>query len=71
MALVCRHDIPLFLCNIVTAGEQQVYPIALIEHLFDFLPLEATVLVFYDIGCTLEKSLHIVSPLYFITSIIL
>ena len=60
MAMVCRHDIPLFLCNIVSAGEQQLYLITLIEHLFSYLPPEASILVFYDIGCTLERSLRIV-----------
>ncbi|KAF8993326.1 hypothetical protein BDQ17DRAFT_1392690 [Cyathus striatus] len=51
MALVCRHDIPLFIVNIDTAGEQQKYSVALIEHLFGLMPNNATVSVLYDIGC--------------------
>ncbi|KIJ95309.1 hypothetical protein K443DRAFT_108926 [Laccaria amethystina LaAM-08-1] len=38
MALICRHDIPLFLVNIDTPGEQQKYPVALIQHLFTLIP---------------------------------
>ena len=58
MALVCRHDIVLFLANVDTPGEQQKYGIALIEHLFTQIPSSATVAVFYDIGCVLDRSLH-------------
>ncbi|KAG0695573.1 hypothetical protein DFH29DRAFT_984921 [Suillus ampliporus] len=50
MALICRHDIPLF-C------EQQKYPIALIEHLFTLLPPQATVVTLYDFGCVLVWTL--------------
>ncbi|KAJ2923506.1 hypothetical protein H1R20_g13589, partial [Candolleomyces eurysporus] len=56
MALVCRHDIPLFLTNIDTPGEQQKYPIALIKHLFSFIPEDATVMVQYDVGCIVDRS---------------
>ena len=57
MALICRHDIPLFLVNIDTPGEQQKYGIALIEHLFTLLPSQANVIVLYDVGCVLARSL--------------
>ena len=60
MALVCRHDIPLFLANIDTPGEQQKYSVALIEHLFSLLPPKATVAVLYDVACVLDHSLHLV-----------
>lgn len=62
MALICRHDIPLFLANIDTPGEQQKYSIALIEHLFTLLPPAATVGITYDVGCVLDRSLQLVSP---------
>ena len=58
MALVCRHDIVIFLANIDTPGEQQKFGITLIDHLFCHLPREATVAVFYDIGCVLDRSLR-------------
>ncbi|KAF8452432.1 hypothetical protein L210DRAFT_3383491, partial [Boletus edulis BED1] len=57
MALICRHDIPLFFTNIDTPGEQQKYSIALIEHLFSLLPLRATVVLLYDIGCVIDRSI--------------
>ena len=61
MALICRHDIPLFLANIDTPGEQQKYPVALIEHLFALIPDHSTVAVLYDVGCVLDCSLEKVS----------
>lgn len=61
MALVCRHDIPIFFADIDTPGEQQKYAVALIERLFSLLPSNATVVVLYDIGCVLDRSLHTVS----------
>lgn len=57
MAIVCRHDIPLFFANIDTPGEQQKYAVALLEHLFSLLPSNATVAVLYDVGCVLDRSL--------------
>ncbi|KAG6877328.1 hypothetical protein C0993_008548 [Termitomyces sp. T159_Od127] len=58
MALVCRHDIPIFLANIDTPGEQQKYAVAMIEYLFSLLPPSATLAVLYDVGCVLDRSLH-------------
>ena len=58
MALVCRHDVVIFLANIDTPGEQQKFGVALIEHLFSHLPKEATLVVYYDIGCVLDRSLR-------------
>ena len=57
MALICRHDIPLFFANINTPGEQQKYSVALIEHFFSLIPFEANVVILYDIGCVLARSL--------------
>ncbi|KAJ3558744.1 hypothetical protein NM688_g740 [Phlebia brevispora] len=59
MAMICRHDIPLFLVNMDTPGEQQKYAIALLEHLFNLLPSNATVKALYDIGCLLDRSIHL------------
>ncbi|KAI0628535.1 hypothetical protein C8Q77DRAFT_1067668 [Trametes polyzona] len=77
MALVCRHDIVLFLANIDSPGEQQKYAIALLERLFEEIPDTATVAAFYDIGCVLDRSiqsyellpLRIASRLVFATSV--
>ncbi|KAG2104684.1 uncharacterized protein F5147DRAFT_551385, partial [Suillus discolor] len=57
MALICRHDIPLFFANIDTPGEQQKYAVALLEHLFSLLPTDTTVIALYDVGCVLSRSL--------------
>ncbi|KAG0697549.1 hypothetical protein DFH29DRAFT_1003608 [Suillus ampliporus] len=57
MALICRHDIPLFFANIDSPGEQQKYSVALIEHLFTLLPPQATVVTLYNVGCVLARSL--------------
>ena len=61
MALVYCHDIALFFANIDTPGEQQKYTVALLEHLFSLIPTCATVISLYDIGCVLDRSLHLVS----------
>lgn len=60
MALVCRHDIPLFFANIDTPGEQQKYAVSLLKHLFSLIPTCATVVSLYDIGCALDRSLNLV-----------
>jgi hypothetical protein len=56
MALLCRHDEPLFVANIDTPGEQQKYAVALIEELFRHLPLYLRVCALYDVGCVLDRS---------------
>jgi Kyakuja-Dileera-Zisupton transposase len=63
MALCCRHDIPIFVANIDTPGEQQKYAVALLSKLFSLLPPKATVVAFYDVGCVLDRSLQTVSVL--------
>lgn len=60
MALVCRHDIPLFLANIDTPGEQQKYMVALLKHFFTLIPHDSTVAALYDVGCVLDRSLSLV-----------
>lgn len=57
MALICRHDIPVFFANIDLPGEQQKYYVALLQHLFSLLPPEAMVVALYDVGCVLAQSL--------------
>ena len=63
-ALVCRHDIPLFMCNIDTPGEQQKYAVALVTKFFENIPESATATVLYDIGCVLDRSVRRVMKLY-------
>lgn len=60
MSLVCRHDVPLFVANVDTPGEEQKYAVALIKHLCSLLPPTANITVLYDIGCVLDRSLELV-----------
>jgi hypothetical protein len=57
MAMVCRHDIPLFLCDIKTPGERQFFAIALIQKLDSLLPAQASIGLLYDIACQLDRSI--------------
>ncbi|KAG6905606.1 hypothetical protein DXG01_001719 [Tephrocybe rancida] len=56
MALLCRHDIVLFIANMRSAGEKQHYVMVLVETLFQHLPLPYCVGLLYDIGCQTERS---------------
>jgi hypothetical protein len=57
MATVCRHDIPVFLCDIQTPGEQQHFSIAMLIALSRQLPQSATIGLMYDVGCVLDRSI--------------
>ncbi|KAK1225825.1 hypothetical protein PQX77_011236 [Marasmius sp. AFHP31] len=59
MALVCRHDIPLFVASIDTPSERQTHAVALLQALFDMLAPGATVAGLYDIACVLDRSLNL------------
>lgn len=61
MAIVCRHDVPLFVANIDTPGEQQKFGVALFEHVLTLLPSKATCVFIIDIGCVFDVSLNKVS----------
>jgi hypothetical protein len=51
MALLCRHDIVLWVVNMRSAGEKQHYALALVEAFFQHLPPTFTVGLLHDIGC--------------------
>ena len=61
MALVCRHDRPIFLVNMTSAGEKQHYALALLKTLFQHLPGAWNVGLLYDVACQLERSMRKVS----------
>ncbi|KAI9455389.1 hypothetical protein HD554DRAFT_2240444 [Boletus coccyginus] len=63
MALIYHHDIPLFFANINTPGEQQKYVLTLISHLISLLLPHATIVVLYDVGCVMDRTLSLVSAL--------
>ncbi|KAG6836295.1 hypothetical protein H0H93_009388 [Arthromyces matolae] len=56
MAILCRHDIVLWLVNMTSPGERQYYVLALLKHLFSHLPPTTRVGALYDIGCQIERS---------------
>ncbi|KAF8334705.1 uncharacterized protein EI90DRAFT_2914624 [Cantharellus anzutake] len=58
MGILCRHDIPLFLVNIQTAGEKQHYLFALIAKFFEHVPDWWQVGILYDIGCQGDRTLR-------------
>ena len=58
MALLCRHDRPLFLVNMTSAGERQYYVLALIKTLFQHLPDDWVIGLLYDVACQLERSMR-------------
>lgn len=57
MALLCRHDRPLFIASMWTAGEKQFYALALIDALLSHLPPTWNVGLLYDISCQLHRTL--------------
>ena len=61
MAIVCCHNIALFFANIDSPSKQQKYAVALTEHLYSFLLEITTVVLLYNIGCVLDRSLQLVS----------
>ena len=52
---------PSFFANINSPREQQKYALSLISHLFTLLPPNATVVVLYDVGCVMDRTLSLVS----------
>jgi Kyakuja-Dileera-Zisupton transposase len=54
MALLCRHDIALYIANMCTAGEKQFYAFALIVALFKELLEWWMVGILYDIACQIH-----------------
>ncbi|KAJ7774176.1 hypothetical protein DFH07DRAFT_865935 [Mycena maculata] len=56
MALLCRHDRVLWLINMHSACEKQFNVYALMETLFQYLPLDIAVGLLYDVVCALERS---------------
>jgi hypothetical protein len=57
MALVCRHDRPLFMVTLQDPGERQYNAVALVKRLFKELPPQWCVGLLYDIGCQIHQSI--------------
>ncbi|KAF9513749.1 hypothetical protein BS47DRAFT_1295737 [Hydnum rufescens UP504] len=57
MAMLCQHDIPIYIANMHTAGEKQFYAFALISALLKDLLKDWTVGLLYDIAYQIHHSL--------------
>lgn len=60
MALLCRHDVPLYVCNIDTPGEQQKFFFALAIWFWLHIPDDSTIAAFYDVGCVSSRTAQLV-----------
>ena len=69
MALVCRHDCPLFLVNMTSPGERQHYALALLHEFFRQLPNDWDIGLLYDIACQLRRSMQKVCVIFFIRGV--
>ncbi|KAF8436868.1 hypothetical protein L210DRAFT_961007 [Boletus edulis BED1] len=56
MALLCHHDIVLWMVIMTSPGERQYYALALLSELLENLPKTTRVGCLYDIGCQLHHS---------------
>jgi hypothetical protein len=56
MGLLCRHDRPLWLANMTSAGEKQHYVLALVDEFFQNVPTWFRIGILYDIGCQLHRT---------------
>ena len=56
MALLCCHDCVLWVMNVKSAGEKQVYVLALLEMIDQHLPRWWTLGLLYDIACQLYRT---------------
>jgi hypothetical protein len=56
MGLLCRHDRVLWVANMHSAGEKQLYVVALVETFFQHVPHDIRVGILYDVACAFERS---------------
>ncbi|KAJ7608102.1 hypothetical protein DFH06DRAFT_1486276 [Mycena polygramma] len=56
--LSCRHNIPLFVASMNTLGEEHKYFVTLLSELMARLPPQATVCLFSDVACIIERALR-------------
>ncbi|KAF9508096.1 hypothetical protein BS47DRAFT_1366186 [Hydnum rufescens UP504] len=57
IALLCRHDIPLAVASMWTAGEKQFYVFVLLETVLKHVLSHWRVGALYDIGCQMDQTL--------------
>ncbi|KAI7945129.1 hypothetical protein MJO28_010824 [Puccinia striiformis f. sp. tritici] len=61
MGACCRHDAAIYMANISKSGERRCYPMALLESIIQCIEPDRKVGVLYDIGCSLDKFMNLVS----------
>ncbi|KAJ7659715.1 hypothetical protein DFH06DRAFT_936867, partial [Mycena polygramma] len=55
--LSCRHNIPLYVVSMNTPGEEHKYFVTLIKHIISRLPPQATICLFSDVACIIDRAL--------------
>ncbi|OAV93237.1 hypothetical protein PTTG_05579 [Puccinia triticina 1-1 BBBD Race 1] len=65
MGCCCQHDAAIYLANINKSGEQWCFPIALLTKVLDNVEPNCQVGILYEIGCSLDKYMALVSNPYF------
>jgi hypothetical protein len=57
MAMVCAHDVPLYLADVEGFGEPRYLAVALLQKLDSMIPENASVGVMYDIADQLDRTI--------------
>ncbi|KAJ7079878.1 hypothetical protein C8R43DRAFT_910045 [Mycena crocata] len=55
--LTCRHGIPLFVTSMTTEGEHHKYFATLVKEVMGLLPDKATICLYSDVACIIERSM--------------
>ncbi|PLW18948.1 hypothetical protein PCASD_22741 [Puccinia coronata f. sp. avenae] len=61
MGCCCRHNAAIYLANIHKSGEQRCFPLAIIKKLLSEINPSRPVEILYDIGCSMDKFINLVS----------
>lgn len=56
VAVLCRHDTPLFIADMTTPGERQFYVVALLRRLLQHAHSTTIIGILYDVGCQFHRS---------------
>jgi hypothetical protein len=60
VALVCRHDRPIYLVNMGGNGERRYFILALLQKYLRELPENVTAGFYYDVVCQLDREMRMV-----------
>lgn len=59
VSAVCRHDIPLRLCNIRKTGEKLKYALRILKNILADKSCPPRIIVMYDISCKFKKYVEV------------